>query len=33
VMSEAAARLVLKDPVAYPVDRFLTYAKGLLAAL
>ncbi len=33
VLSEDAARLVLKDPVAYPVERFLSYAKGLLAAL
>jgi AcrR family transcriptional regulator len=33
VLAEDAARLVLKDPQAYPVTRFTDYARRLLAAL
>jgi AcrR family transcriptional regulator len=31
-LAEGAARLVLADPAAYPVERFTTFARGLLGA-
>jgi AcrR family transcriptional regulator len=32
-LAEGAARLVLADPAAYPVERFTGFARGLLGAL
>jgi hypothetical protein len=32
-LAEGAARLVLADPEAYPVERFTSFARGLLGAL
>jgi hypothetical protein len=32
-LAEGAARLVLADPVAYPVERFTGFARSLLDAL